>query len=60
MGDNNNIIKNTFLQQYNNINGEKFSFTPDEANVDDLAKACVKPIIYSVLLRIKTLRHQQL
>ena len=48
MGDNNNIIKNNFPHQCNNIDGETFSFTPDEANVDDLVKACAKPIIYSV------------
>ena len=23
-----------------------FSFTPDDVNVDDLAKTCIKPIIY--------------
>ena len=34
--------------------GKTFSFTPDEANVDDLAKACDYPIIYSLLLRILT------
>ena len=28
--------------------GKIFSFTPDEANVDDLAKACALPIICSV------------
>ena len=28
--------------------GKTFSFTPDEANVEDLAKACDLIIIYSV------------
>ena len=59
MGDNNNIIKNYFPQQYNNIDGENILFTPDEASVDDLVKAYVKPVIYCVLLRIQTLYHLQ-
>ena len=43
IGDNNIIIENNFAQQYHHVVGKNiflFSFTPDEANVDDLAKAC--------------------
>ena len=29
-----------FLQHYYMLLGKTFSFTPDEANVEDLAKAC--------------------
>ena len=34
--------------QYHHVVGKTFSFAPDEANVDDLAKACALLIIYSV------------
>ena len=57
MGDNSNIFRNNLPQEYNNIDGKTVFFRPDEANVDDLGKAAVKPIIYSVLLRIQTLCH---
>ena len=40
MGDNKIIIKNKFPQQYHHVVGKTFSFTPDEANVDDFAEAC--------------------
>ena len=48
MGDNKVIIQNKFPQQYHHILRETFSFTPDEANVDDLGKACALTILYSV------------
>ena len=34
--------------------GKTFSFTPDEANVDNLAKVCDLLIIFFCLLRILT------
>ena len=39
--------------------GKAFSFTPDEANVEDLAKACDLTINLFCLLRILTLCHIQ-
>ena len=49
MGVNKITIKNKIF--HNNaiiLLGKAFSFTPDEANVDDLIKACDLLIIYSV------------
>ena len=49
MGDNIIIIKNKIF--HNNtimLLGKTFSFTHDEANVDDLAKACALLTFYSV------------
>ena len=37
---NNNIIKNNFPQQWNYVAGENIFLHGNEANVDDLAKAC--------------------
>ena len=48
MGDNKIIIKNNFAQQYHHVVGKKISFTPDEANVDDLVKTWALPITCSV------------
>ena len=48
MGDNKIIIKSKFSQQYHDVLGKIFSFTPDEANVDHLAKVCDLLIIYFV------------
>ena len=42
------LLRTTF---HSNIIGEKFSFRPDEANVEDLVKSCLKPVFFSVLLR---------
>ena len=38
--NNNNIIKNNFPQKLSYVVWKTFSFIPDEANVDDLAKVC--------------------
>ena len=49
MGDNKITMKNKIF--HNNtimLLGKTFSFTPDEANVDDLSKVCDLLIIYSV------------
>ena len=42
----NNIIKSNIPD--NNIVGKNISFRPDEANVEDLVKASLKPV-FSVL-----------
>ena len=52
MSDNKIIIKKNFPQQYHHVVGKNISFTPDEANVDDLMIACALPIIYFVWILI--------
>ena len=55
MGDNKITIKNKiFCNNIIMLLGKIFSFTPDEANVDDLLKACDLLIIFFCLLRILT------
>ena len=41
-------IRGGYPQQYHHVVGKTLPFTPDEANVDDLVRACALPIIYSV------------